>query len=60
MITQVQEQGGKAMLVQIRVPPNYGKRYSEVFSNIYPQLSQKYDARCYLSSWKKLFSDRNG
>ncbi|WP_064602421.1 multifunctional acyl-CoA thioesterase I/protease I/lysophospholipase L1 [Photobacterium sp. J15] len=44
MITQVQEQGGKAMLVQIRVPPNYGKRYSEVFSNIYPQLSQKYDA----------------
>ncbi|ELR64748.1 Arylesterase precursor [Photobacterium marinum] len=44
MITQVQEQGGKAMLVQIRVPPNYGKRYSDVFSNIYPQLSQKYDA----------------
>ncbi len=44
MITQIHTEGAKALLVQIRVPPNYGKRYSEVFSNIYPQLSKQHNA----------------
>ena len=43
MITQIHTSGARALLMQIRVPPNYGKRYSEVFSNIYPQLSEQYD-----------------
>ncbi|MCW8331638.1 multifunctional acyl-CoA thioesterase I/protease I/lysophospholipase L1 [Photobacterium sp. SDRW27] len=44
MITQIHATGAKALLMQIHVPPNYGKRYSEVFSSIYPQLSEQYNA----------------
>ncbi len=44
MITRIHNEGAKALLMQIHVPPNYGKRYSEIFSNIYPQLSKQYNA----------------
>ena len=43
MITQIHDSGARALLMQIQVPPNYGKRYSEVFSKIYPQLSEQYN-----------------
>lgn len=43
MITQIHATGAKALLMQIQVPPNYGKRYSDVFSRIYPQLSKQYN-----------------
>ncbi|MCW8996473.1 MAG: multifunctional acyl-CoA thioesterase I/protease I/lysophospholipase L1 [Psychromonas sp.] len=42
MILLIQQQGAQAILMQIDVPPNYGKRYSQAFNKIYPQLSQKY------------------
>jgi len=41
MITEVQNADAKPMLMQIKVPPNYGKRYSDMFSSIYPQLSKE-------------------
>ncbi|MGF1877094.1 multifunctional acyl-CoA thioesterase I/protease I/lysophospholipase L1 [Photobacterium indicum] len=41
MITEIQNADAKPMLVQIKVPPNYGKRYSDMFSSIYPQLSKE-------------------
>lgn len=44
MITQIHDQGALALLMQIRIPPNYGKRYSDSFSQIYPALSQQYEA----------------
>ncbi|UXI02815.1 multifunctional acyl-CoA thioesterase I/protease I/lysophospholipase L1 [Photobacterium sp. TY1-4] len=44
MITQIHDQGAQALLMQIRIPPNYGKRYSDSFSQIYPALSQQYEA----------------
>lgn len=54
MITQIHDEGAKALLMQIHVPPNYGKRYSEIFSNIYPQLSKQYNAPLLtFFSWKK-------
>lgn len=43
MILLVQAQGAQVILMQIDVPPNYGKRYSQAFSNIYPALSKKYN-----------------
>ena len=43
MILLVQAQGAHVILMQIDVPPNYGKRYSQAFSNIYPALSKKYN-----------------
>lgn len=42
MIILIQAQGAQAILMQIKVPPNYGKRYAQAFSDIYPKLSQKY------------------
>lgn len=44
MIEDIQANNAQAMLMQIRVPPNYGKRYSQLFSALYPQLSKEYDS----------------
>ncbi len=43
MIRQVQDAGSVPILMQIQVPPNYGKRYSEAFAAVYPSLSVEYD-----------------
>lgn len=43
MIALIQAAKAKTLLMQINVPSNYGKRYSQLFSGIYPKLSQKYD-----------------
>ncbi|MGB5443916.1 MAG: multifunctional acyl-CoA thioesterase I/protease I/lysophospholipase L1 [Psychromonas sp.] len=42
MINMIKAENSNALLMQIQVPPNYGKRYSEAFSSLYPQLSKKY------------------
>lgn len=43
LITKSQEAGAEVFLMQIRVPPNYGKRYSTMFENIYPTLSEEHN-----------------
>ncbi len=40
MITMIKESGADVIMMQIRVPPNYGKRYSEMFYEIYPKLAE--------------------
>jgi len=42
IIEQIQNHGAKPLLMQINVPTNYGKRYSQLFSGLYPKLSEKY------------------
>lgn len=32
--------GAKVLLLGMKIPPNYGKRYIEMFYSIYPQLAQ--------------------
>ncbi|MCA0937587.1 arylesterase [Vibrio alginolyticus] len=39
MITMIKDFGAEAIVMQIRVPPNYGKRYSDMFYDIYPKLA---------------------
>ncbi len=34
--------GAKVLLLSMRIPPNYGKRYTEMFYNVYPQLSKEF------------------
>lgn len=34
--------GTKVLLMTIRIPPNYGKKYTRAFSRIYPELAQKH------------------
>lgn len=39
MITQSQQAGAKVALLGMRIPPNYGQRYSELFASQYQQLA---------------------
>ncbi len=41
IIDNIQAQNAQPILMQIRVPTNYGKRYSQAFSSIYPALSEQ-------------------
>ncbi|MGR5127560.1 multifunctional acyl-CoA thioesterase I/protease I/lysophospholipase L1 [Photobacterium swingsii] len=44
MIEDIHATGAQSLLMQIQVPPNYGKHYSQLFSALYPELSQKYSS----------------
>lgn len=39
MINLINESGAKTLLVGIQIPPNYGERYTQLFTAIYPQLA---------------------
>lgn len=39
IIRRSESAGAKTMLLGMKIPPNYGKRYIEMFYTIYPQLS---------------------
>lgn len=40
-ITQVKAAHAQPLLMQVRLPANYGRRYTEAFSAIYPQLAKQ-------------------
>ena len=40
MISEIKTANATPLLMQIFVPPNYGKRYTEAFANLYPNLSK--------------------
>lgn len=42
IITLVKQHNAQPLLMQIRIPPNYGPRYVERFTGIYPKLAQKH------------------
>lgn len=42
IITLAEEQGAKVLLTEIMVPPNYGPRYSKMFTEVYHQLADEY------------------
>lgn len=43
IIIAVKAAGAQPLLMQIRLPANYGRRYNEAFSAIYPQLANAFD-----------------
>ncbi|MHA6310490.1 multifunctional acyl-CoA thioesterase I/protease I/lysophospholipase L1 [Pantoea sp. S-LA4] len=43
VIDDVKAANAKPLLMQIRLPANYGRRYTEAFSGIYPDLAQQYN-----------------
>lgn len=43
IIRLIRESGANPLLMQIHVLPNYGKRYTEAFSAVYPAVSQSLD-----------------
>lgn len=42
IITTVKAADAKPLLMQVRLPANYGRRYTEAFSGIYPALAKEY------------------
>jgi acyl-CoA thioesterase-1 len=41
IVHRAQQAGAKVMLLSMRIPPNYGKRYVDMFYDVYPQLSKE-------------------
>ena len=41
MVQQIIQQQSKAVLMQIRIPPNYGPRYSKLFTDLYPKIANE-------------------
>lgn len=42
MIKNIQNAGARAILVGMQIPPNYGQRYTQMFADIFPALSDSY------------------
>ena len=40
IIQRSKKSGAKVLLLAMRLPPNYGKRYIDLFYNVYPQLAK--------------------
>jgi len=43
MISHSQKQGAKVLLIAMKIPPNYGNRYTKAFEQSYFQLQKQYD-----------------
>jgi acyl-CoA thioesterase I len=41
IIHRAQQTGAKVLLLSMRIPPNYGKRYVDMFYGVYPQLAKE-------------------
>lgn len=44
MIEAVQGTGARVLLLGMRIPPNYGPRYTQEFADTYATLAERYDA----------------
>ena len=42
MVRLAQAAGARVLLVGIRIPPNYGPRYTDEFARVYGEIAQKY------------------
>jgi acyl-CoA thioesterase I len=48
MIQQSMDQGADVLLIGNRIPPNYGKRYTEQFFSLYQSLAEKFSLKAYV------------
>lgn len=42
MVVRVRTAGAQPLLLGMRIPPNYGKRYEEMFEQVFPQVAQEH------------------
>ena len=42
IVKEVLNKKSKPILMQIKIPPNYGKKYVDAFEDLYPSISEKY------------------
>ncbi len=43
LITRARAAGAKVLLLGMKMPPNYGKRFTELFEAVYPALARVYE-----------------
>ncbi|PCD01312.1 arylesterase [Halopseudomonas pelagia] len=43
MVEQSQEAGAEVLLLGMRIPPNYGVRYTQAFEQVFAEISEQYD-----------------
>lgn len=43
IVRRSQKAGAKVILLGMKIPPNYGKRYVDMFYNVYPRLAKELD-----------------
>lgn len=43
IVHRAQKAGAKVILLGMKIPPNYGKRYVDMFYNVYLQLAKELD-----------------
>ncbi|MDO9240831.1 arylesterase [Methylicorpusculum sp.] len=43
IVLRSQKAGAQVLLLGMRLPPNYGKRYIDIFYNIYPALAKEFN-----------------
>jgi acyl-CoA thioesterase I len=43
IVRRAQKAGAKVVLLGMKIQPNYGKRYVDMFYNVYPQLAKELD-----------------
>nr|MBA2815295.1 Acyl-CoA thioesterase I precursor [Candidatus Pantoea persica] len=53
IINNVKAANAQPLLMQVRLPANYGRRYTEAFSEIYPRLAQQYNIPLCPFSWSR-------
>ena len=52
MLEAVDDAGSSAVLLGIRIPPNYGPRYTRLFEEVYGQLAEEFEV-----PWIEFFMD---
>ncbi len=52
IISSSKTSGAAVVLLGIRIPPNYGRRYTEAFENVYRELASEYEV-----PWIEFFMD---
>jgi len=43
LVVSAKQFGINVALMQVRIPPNYGKRYTNMFTDLYPKVAKKHD-----------------
>lgn len=43
MVKQSQDAGAEVLLLGMRIPPNYGVRYTQAFEQVFADVSEEYD-----------------
>lgn len=45
MINSAHASGAEVILLGMRIPPNYGKRYTDQFAAVFPELAEQYNIK---------------